>query len=94
VESVRLRSLPIQEDAGMPRKAAISSGRVDQSRGSANAFLVFHEEAAAAAALAHNMQEVAKRARGSSLGRGVINTSMWNMYPTLLASTCRTFMTP
>lgn len=56
---MRLRSLPVQEDAGMPRRAAISSGRVDDSRdGSANAFVVFQSAAAAEAALAHNMREV------------------------------------
>lgn len=58
VDSVRLRSLPLQTDAGMPRRAAISSGRVDAAGPSANAYLVFRSRLAARAALAHNMQEV------------------------------------
>lgn len=58
VESVRLRSLPLQADAGMPRRAAISSGKVDEAGASANAYIVFQNRLAARGALAHNMQQV------------------------------------
>ena len=55
---MRLRSLPLQVDAGMPRRAANSSGHVDMAGPAANAYLVFQSRLAARAALAHNMQEV------------------------------------
>lgn len=61
VESVRLRSLPLKEEASgkLPRRAAVATGAVDESRGSANAYVVFETEAAASTALVLNMGEVA-----------------------------------
>lgn len=56
IESVRLRSIPIKVDANMPRRAAIISGAIDEQRGSAHAYVVFKDEAAAKAALSLNMQ--------------------------------------
>jgi hypothetical protein len=41
----------------MPRRAAVASGRVDAARGSAHAYVVFQQESAAGASLAHNMAE-------------------------------------
>ncbi|KAK9843654.1 hypothetical protein WJX81_001246 [Elliptochloris bilobata] len=58
VESVRLRSVPVKLDVKMPRRAAILSGNVASDRGTANAYVVFVDTAAAAAALAHNMAEL------------------------------------
>lgn len=58
VESVRLRSVPVKLDAKMPRRAAVLSGNISDSRGTAHAYVVFQEQAAAQAALASNMQEV------------------------------------
>jgi exonuclease VII large subunit len=53
---VRLRSIPIKVNANMPRRAAIISGAIDEQRGSAHAYVVFEDEAAAKAALSLNMQ--------------------------------------
>ncbi len=58
VESVRLRSLPLKEDTKLPRHAAVAAGAVDESRGSANAYVVFSSGGSASHALAHNMREV------------------------------------
>lgn len=40
----------------MPRRAAVISGAIDDERGSAHAYVVFKDEAAAEAALSLNMQ--------------------------------------
>jgi hypothetical protein len=58
VESVRLRSLPLKDEGKLPRRAAVAAGAVDESRGSANAYVVFSSGASAVHALAHNMREV------------------------------------
>jgi len=63
VESVRLRSVPVKLDVKMPRRAAILTGNVAADRGTAHAYVVFADAAAAAAALALNMTEV-RCARG------------------------------
>lgn len=58
VESVRLRSLPLQRDptSKIPRRGAIASGAIDADQ-SAHAYVVFADDAAADAALTLNMQE-------------------------------------
>ncbi|KAK9812953.1 hypothetical protein WJX72_006275 [[Myrmecia] bisecta] len=58
VQSVRLRSVPVKPDLKMPRKAAILSGNLSETRGIANAYIVFESTEAADAALAQNMQEL------------------------------------
>lgn len=58
VQSVRLRSVPIRLDKKLPRRAAILAGRVSGDRGTAHAYVVFKEAAAATAALELNMKEV------------------------------------
>ncbi|CAM6098278.1 unnamed protein product [Calypogeia fissa] len=56
VESARLRSVPLV-DTKMPRKAAVITGQLNESRSSLNGYVVFHKEESAKAALAHNMTE-------------------------------------
>lgn len=58
VESVRLRSVPVDLAKKMPRKAAVLSGAIAADRGTSHAYVVFSDVASATAALAHNMQEV------------------------------------
>ncbi len=58
VESVRLRSVPVALDAGMPRRAAVLLGKVDADRATAHAYVVFSSPEQARAALAHNMRVV------------------------------------
>jgi hypothetical protein len=59
VESVRLRSVPVQPEAvSLPRRAAVLGGRVDADRATAHAYVVFAQPEHAQAALAHNMQVV------------------------------------
>lgn len=58
VDSVRLRSVPVDLAKKMPRKAAVLSGAIAADRGTSHAYVVFSDVAAATAALAHNMQEV------------------------------------
>lgn len=60
VESVRLRSVPLDLESKkkLPRKAAVIKGVVSSDRGGTNAYVVFKDAAAAAAALAANMTEV------------------------------------
>lgn len=59
VESVRLRSVPVQPEAvALPRRAAVLGGRVDADRATAHAYVVFAQPEHAQAALAHNMQVV------------------------------------
>ena len=57
VESVRLRSLPVQLDKMLPRRAAVLSKRVATDRGSAHAYIVFEDQSSVTPALQHNMQE-------------------------------------
>lgn len=64
VESVRLRSVPVQPEAvALPRRAAVLTGKVDAERATAHAYVVFAEPQQAQAALAHNMQVVSSAAR-------------------------------
>jgi hypothetical protein len=64
VESVRLRSVPVQPEAvALPRRAAVLGGRVDADRATAHAYVVFAQPEHAQAALAHNMQVVSPWAR-------------------------------
>ena len=58
IESIRKRSVPVKLDAKMSRKAAIITGNISESRGTIHAYVVFHEEPAALAALASNMHLV------------------------------------
>jgi hypothetical protein len=58
VESVRLRSVAVEKDVKMPRKAAILSGHIATERGSAHAYLVFKVAESVQPALRENMQEV------------------------------------
>ena len=59
MESVRLRSVPVQPEAvALPRRAAVLGGRVDADRATAHAYVVFAHPEHAQAALAHNMQVV------------------------------------
>ena len=59
VESIRLRSLPLQSENKLPRRAAIATGAVaEASKGSAHAYVVFEDKGSAAAALAANMRSV------------------------------------
>ena len=57
MEKVYLRSVAIDPDAKMPRRAAIITGQV-QAGAAANAYVVFQQAEAAEAALGHNMQLV------------------------------------
>ena len=65
VESVRLRSVPVDLEKKMPRKAAVLSGAIAATRGSSHAYVVFANAASAAKALAHNMREVSPAARSA-----------------------------
>merc|ERR1719473_942375 len=59
VESVRVRSLPVAETTKAPRRAvAITREGLDDKRSSMNAYVCFADATGAAAALAHNMQEL------------------------------------
>ena len=58
IVSVRLRSVPVDLEKKMPRKAAVLSGAIAAARGSSHAYVVFADAGAASKALAHNMQEV------------------------------------
>ncbi|CAG9467470.1 unnamed protein product [Pedinophyceae sp. YPF-701] len=59
VDSVRLRSVPVSLDQGMPRRSAVLGGKVNaEKRSSQSAYVVFATEAAARAALAANMSEM------------------------------------
>ena len=58
IESIRKRSVPVKLDAKMSRKAAIITGNISESRGTIHAYVVFHEEPAALAALTSNMHMV------------------------------------
>lgn len=70
VESVRLRSVPVQPEAvALPRRAAVLTGKVDSERATAHAYVVFAAPEQAQAALAHNMQ-VVRRACLSMLPTG------------------------
>ena len=55
---MRKRSVPVKLDAKMSRKAAIITGNISETRGTVHAYVVFHEEPAALAALASNMHLV------------------------------------
>lgn len=56
MESVRLRSVPVQPEAvALPRRAAVLTGKVDAERATAHAYVVFAAPEQAQAALAHNM---------------------------------------
>ena len=58
VESLRLRSVPLKKDVILPRKAAVASGAVDPTRGSAHAYIIFtNVESAQNAVKNHNMKE-------------------------------------
>ena len=57
MEKVYLRSMAVDPEAKMPRRAAIITGKV-QAGAAANAYVVFQGAEAAEAALAHNMQLV------------------------------------
>lgn len=71
VDSVRLRSVPLDLESKkkLPRKAAVIKGVVSSDRGGTNAYVVFKEQAAVAAALAANMTEVRLAAVAYSLIR-------------------------
>jgi nucleolar protein 12 len=58
IESVRLRSVPLQSDSKLPRRAAIATGAVETSKGSAHAYVVFETRASAHQALLANMRPV------------------------------------
>eukprot|EP00892_Ulva_mutabilis_P007239 jgi/Ulvmu1/4888/UM020_0174.1 len=55
IETVRLRSLPIDNESRMPRTQQIKAGKVNASGMSANAFIRFHSREDANAACAANM---------------------------------------
>ena len=55
---MRLRSVPVDLEKKMPRKAAVLSGAIAAARGTSHAYVVFASAASAAKALAHNMREV------------------------------------
>ena len=57
VESVRIRSVPLQ-DTKKPRKGAILSKKINESAESVNAYIVFKTEESAQASLSHNMNVV------------------------------------
>uniref|UniRef100_A0A7S0RH48 RRM domain-containing protein n=1 Tax=Chlamydomonas leiostraca TaxID=1034604 RepID=A0A7S0RH48_9CHLO len=57
VDSVRLRSVPLDMESKMPRRAAIITGKVDE-RAPATAYVVLTTQAEAAKALAANMTEL------------------------------------
>lgn len=61
VESVRFRSVAIDPHGTMPRKGKVQTARLDTDVNSAHAFVVFHEQAGADAALGLNMHEFAGR---------------------------------
>ena len=58
VESVRLRSIPLDIDSKAPRQHAVKAGKISADRGSANAYVVFKSAESVPAALAANMSEV------------------------------------
>ena len=55
-----LRSLAVDPGANVPRRVAIITGQT-QARAAGNAYVVFADEVAAQASLAHNMQVVRAR---------------------------------
>ncbi|KAL5178678.1 Nucleolar protein 12 [Glycine soja] len=57
VESVRIRSVPIQ-DTKKPRKGAILAKKINDAADSVHAYIVFKTEQSAQASLAHNMSLV------------------------------------
>ena len=57
MEKVYLRSLAVDPGANVPRRVAIITGQT-QAGAAGNAYVVFADEAAAQASLAHNMQVV------------------------------------
>ncbi|KAJ1395645.1 RNA-binding domain superfamily [Sesbania bispinosa] len=57
VESVRIRSVPLQ-DTKKPRKGAILSKKINDSADSVHAYIVFKTEQSAQASLSHNMTVV------------------------------------
>jgi nucleolar protein 12 len=58
IESVRLRSVPLKKDVILPRKAAVASGAVDPTRGSAHAYIIYNDaESAQKAVKKQNMKE-------------------------------------
>lgn len=58
IESVRLRSVPLKKDVILPRKAAVASGAVDPTRGSAHAYIIYTDiESAQNAVKKQNMKE-------------------------------------
>ncbi|KAK7307317.1 hypothetical protein VNO77_40260 [Canavalia gladiata] len=57
VESVRIRSVPIQ-DTKKPRKGAILSKKINDEADSVHAYIVFKTEESAQASLSHNMMVV------------------------------------
>ncbi|XP_050378896.1 uncharacterized protein LOC126796175 [Argentina anserina] len=57
VESVRIRSVPI-EDTKAPRKVAVLTKKIHKKADSVNAYIVFKSEESAQASLSHNMAVV------------------------------------
>jgi len=58
IESVRYRSVPLKKDVILPRKAAVASGAVDPTRGSAHAYIIFTDiKSAQNAVKKQNMKE-------------------------------------
>jgi nucleolar protein 12 len=58
IESVRYRSVPLKKDVVLPRKAAVASGAVDPTRGSAHAYIIYTNiESAQNAVKKQNMKE-------------------------------------
>jgi nucleolar protein 12 len=58
IESIRFRSVPLKKDVILPRKAAVASGAVDPTRGSAHAYIIFKDiESAQNAVKKQNMKE-------------------------------------
>lgn len=69
--------MPVKLDAKMSRKAAIITGNISENRGTIHAYIVFHEEPAALAALASNMHQVNLIPSVSTFTYGGMLLSSW-----------------
>jgi len=78
VQSVRLRSLPLDMSAKGDRRAKVLQGRVDPERTTCNAYVVFASADSVSGALSANMTEVCIRQTGGR-GREHIQGT-WDMY--------------
>lgn len=61
VESVRFRSVPVKEDAKVPRRVAAASGAIDTDKGSFHAYVRFESDASVEDALQENMKMFGER---------------------------------